>query len=106
MFTVQISCVNTPLLSLYIFKGEFISILGKQRNQSSTVVNRISCSSQSRVVGGWVVVGDGQVMSDYKVITKPQLMYRQNWKLPLITFSVHGRLETGELFNRKYFNRL
>ena len=39
-------------------------------------------------------MGDGQVLSDYKVITKPQLMYRQNWKLPLITFS--GSPQTGE----------
>ena len=47
---------------------------------------------QNRVVGGWWV-DDGQVVSDYKVITKPQLMYRLNQKLPLITFS--GSLESG-----------
>ena len=100
-------CKHTPVIFVYFQRRIHINLGETEKSEfHCTGVNRISCSSQSRVVGGWVVVGDGQVMSDYKVITKPQLMYRQNWKLPLITFSVHGRLETGELFNRKYFNRL
>ena len=76
-------CKHTPVIFVYFQGIIHINIVGETEIKVP----------QNRVVGGWWWVDDGQVVSDYKVITKPQLMYRLNQKLPLITFS--GSLESG-----------
>ena len=63
-------CKHTPVIFVYFQRIIHINISGETEIKV--------CNEQSGVaVGGWWV-DDGQVMSDYKVITKPQLMYRQS----------------------------